>query len=495
MHFINGEWIEGTGPALQSHEPVSGGIVWSGRAAKNDEVNRAILAARAASKDWANLPLLKRADYLNAFAQQLRDHKAELVEMICRETGKPRWESSTEVDAMINKIALSIEAQAKRRAQSQTESAGVIMATRYKPHGVVAVLGPFNFPGHLPNGHIVPALLSGNTIVFKPSELTPGVAQKTTELCVAAGLPAGVLNLVQGAKETGTHLVSHPGIDGVFFTGSFTVGRAINRALADHPGKIAALEMGGNNPLIVHNVSDLTAAAYWTIQSAFVTAGQRCSCARRLIVPEDASGNKFIDRLVEMTRRVIVGPYTQSPEPFMGPVITEAAAQKLLQAQTDLQSRAAGSLIEMEARSANGRHTLLSPGIIDVSGDKDREDVEFFGPLLQLIRVKNFDQAIAEANNTRFGLAAGLFSDDHALFNRFYREARAGVINFNRPLTGASSALPFGGVGDSGNHRPSAYFASDYCSYPVAMMETEKLAMPKTLSPGIQNDGTADERR
>ncbi|CAN5480535.1 succinylglutamate-semialdehyde dehydrogenase [soil metagenome] len=486
-HFISGEWIAGSGTPFSSHEPVNGEVVWSGTAAGKDEVDRAVRAARIASRDWANLPLLRRADDLNAFARQLRDHKAELVEAICRETGKPRWESGTEVEAMINKIALSIDSQTKRRANSQTESAGVVSATRYKPHGVVAVLGPFNFPGHLPNGHIVPALLAGNTVVFKPSELTPGVAQLTTELCAAADLPAGVLNLIQGGKETGTQLVSHPDIDGVFFTGSFNVGCAINRALADHPGKIAALEMGGNNPLIVHNVSDLTAAAYWTIQSAFITAGQRCSCARRLIVPDDANGNAFVDRLIAMTRGVAVGEYTQSPEPFIGPVITEAAANKLLQAQVDLQSRAAGSLIEMTALNNNGRHTLLSPGIIDVTGDKDREDVEFFGPLLQLIRVRTFEQAIAEANRTRFGLAAGLLSDDRALFDRFYRESRAGVINYNRPLTGASSAMPFGGVGDSGNHRPSAYFAADYCSYPVAMMETERLSMPKVLSLGIQN--------
>jgi succinylglutamic semialdehyde dehydrogenase len=482
-HLIGGEWHEGGGQALSSRNPATGEPVWTGRAAMADDVGRAVATARKAFEGWSSQPVSNRIDLLNAFAAQLKQRRSDLVEMICRETGKPRWESGTEVDAMIGKVAISIDANDKRRHETSSENAGVTSATRYKPYGVVAVLGPFNFPGHLPNGHIVPALLAGNTVVFKPSDLTPGVAQLTVELWQAAGLPPGVLNLVQGGRETGVTLVEHSDTNGVFFTGSFNVGRAINRALADHPGKIAALEMGGNNPLIVHNVSDLDAAAYWTIWSAFITAGQRCSCARRLIVPEDANGNAFIDQLVEMTQRIVVGPYTQSPEPFMGPVITDDAAQKLLSVQLDFQVRAAGSLVEM--KSIGKRPAMLSPGIIDVTGVKDRADTEHFGPLLQLIRVKNFDEAIDEANATKFGLAAGLFSDDRSLWETFYRRSRAGVVNFNRPLTGASSALPFGGVGNSGNNRPSAYFAADYCSYPVATMEIGKLAMPTTTTPGI----------
>src|SRR4051794_1789330 len=276
--FIAGEWIEGAGEPFSSRNPATGETVWTGRGTSGDDVNRAVAAARKAFVDWSGQPHSRRIDLLSAFAAQLKQRKADLVEMICRETGKPRWESGTEVDAMIGKVAISIDAHEKRRHETTNETAGVTSATRYKPYGVVAVLGPFNFPGHLPNGHIVPALLSGNTVVFKPSELTPGVAQLTVELWQGAGVPRGVLNLVQGGRDTGSALVQHAAIDGVFFTGSFTVGRMNSRALADQPGKIAALEMGGNNPLIVHNVSDLDAAAYWTVWSAFVTAGQRCSC-------------------------------------------------------------------------------------------------------------------------------------------------------------------------------------------------------------------------
>jgi succinylglutamic semialdehyde dehydrogenase len=444
-----------------------------------ESIDRAIAAAHGAFDSWAALSVDDRGKFLHAFGEQLKKHHTEFTETICRETGKPRWEAASETDSMIGKIAATIEAHAQRRSPTTKQISGSTAITRYKPHGVIAVLGPFNFPGHLPNGHIMPALLAGNTIVFKPSELTPLVAEMTVKLWRDGGLPLSVLNLVQGGREVGQNLVNHPGIDGVFFTGSFEAGRAINRALADQPGKILALEMGGNNPLIVHDVGDLDAAAYWTIQSAYITAGQRCSCARRLIVTND----KFVDRLAAMIQKIVVGRYTDSPEPFMGPVISDAAATKSLAAQDDLLKRGGRSIIEM--KSIGSRAAMLSPGLIDVTEVNNRDDEEIFGPLLQLIRVSNFDETIREANNTRFGLAAGLFSDDRAAWEKFSRMSRAGVVNWNRPLTGASGLLPFGGVGCSGNNRPSAYFAADYCSYPIASMEMQSLVLPERLTPGI----------
>jgi succinylglutamic semialdehyde dehydrogenase len=446
-------------------------------------VNDAVAAARAALESWAAMPIARRIGYCEAFVEQLRQHKPALLEIISEETGKPRWESATEVDAMIGKVALSIRAQDQRRHPTETTTAGVTTATRYKPHGVVAVLGPFNFPGHLPNGHIVPALLAGNTVVFKPSEHTPRTAEKTGELWRAAGLPAGVINLVQGVGQAvGAALVKHDGVDGVFFTGSYKVGCAINFALYDRPGKITALEMGGNNPLVVRRVGDLRAAAYATMQSAFLSAGQRCSCARRLIVVDDDETPGFIEALVAMMKRIRVGHYTDDPEPFMGPVIHKSAAVDMVLTHDELLGSGGRSIVEMTLVRGTA---LLTPGLIDVTNVANRKDEEIFGPLLQLIRVKDFDAAIAEANNTRFGLAAGLLSDDRSLWERFYQKIRAGVVNWNRPLTGASSALPFGGIGDSGNHRPSAYFAADYCSYPVASLEIERVEMPQQLMPGI----------
>ena len=480
-HYIAGDWVEGTGAEFQSHEPSTGEVNGTCRAATLEDVTRAVSAARTALPAWSQSPLGQRIDRLNAFAQQLREHRDELRETVCRETGKPRWEAAGEVDSMIAKVPISIDAHAQRCRTTSIDVDGAAGVTRFKPHGVAVVLGPFNFPGHLPNGHIVPALLAGNTVVFKPSEMTPLTAVETVKLWERAGLPPGAINLVHGAGDVGAALVRHEGIDAVYFTGSDAGGRAISRALADRPGVVTALEMGGNNPLVVHDVRDLEAAAYLTIQSSYLSAGQRCSCARRLIVTGDA--DRFIERLVAMIRRVRVGAFTDTPEPFMGPVISPAAAKRLLDAQRDLLERGGTALAEMRPLNAYG--TLLTPGLMDVTAVKNRADVEHFGPLLQLIRVPDLDAAIAEANHTRYGLAAGILSDDRGAFERFYREVRAGVINWNRALTGASSRLPFGGVGCSGNGRPSGAWAADYCSYPVASLEVDTLAMPAKRSPGI----------
>ena len=470
--FIGGAWRDGRGEGLASINPATDEIVWKGNAASKDDVHDAVLEANTAVALWAERPLEDRVAVLNAFAEQLAANRADLAELISRETGKPLWESRSEVESMRGKVGASIEANRERRRETSRKIGDADGWVRYKPHGVVAVLGPFNLPGHLPNGHIVPALLAGNSVVFKPSELTPGVAEKTLEIWEKAQLPRGVINLVQGSRDVGEALIKHPQIDGVFFTGSYATGRAINRALADEPGKILALEMGGNNPLVVHRSSDLVAAAHLIVQSAFITAGQRCSCARRLILMEDEAENVLAE-VKQILMRMIVGHYTAQPEPFMGPVISAVAAEQILAAQSALES--AGGTALVPARQMGKSLAFLTPGIVDVTGVKQRADAEVFGPLLQVVRVKDLDDAIEEANRTCYGLAAGLLSDDRDAFERFYREVRAGVINFNRPLTGASGLLPFGGVGCSGNNRPSAYFAADYCSYPVASLVSEVL--------------------
>jgi succinylglutamic semialdehyde dehydrogenase len=483
QHYIAGNWLAGTGEAFASKDPATGETLWQGAVAGKPEIDTAVTAARQAGPAWASVPLSQRAAVLEVFAAQLRAHKPELAEIIARETGKPLWESLTEVDSMIAKVPVSLKAYHERRAETAVEAAGGSAITRYKPHGVVAVFGPFNFPGHLPNGHIVPALLAGNTVVFKPSELTPWVAQRTVELWRAAGSPSGVLNLLHGGRTTGAALAAHPGLDGILFTGSAGAGQALHRLFAGAPQKILALEMGGNNPLIVWQTGDLDAVAYHTVQSAFLTSGQRCSCARRLIVSTGPDGDRFVERLTALMAKIRIGAWSDKPEPFMGPVITAEAAGRLLATQQQMIANGGEAVIAM--RQVGSSAAMLSPGLIDMSGARTREDVEHFGPLLQLIRVADFDAAIREANNTSFGLCAGLLSDRRELYERFYRDIRAGVVNWNRPTTGASSSLPFGGVGLSGNHRPSAYFAADYCSDPIACLETPRLAMPTQLTPGI----------
>ncbi|MBI2379235.1 MAG: succinylglutamate-semialdehyde dehydrogenase [Gammaproteobacteria bacterium] len=481
--FIDGQWLAGEGPGFQSVNPADNSVLWTGRAADAAQVDAAVQAARAAAPAWAAFSFEERAALAKRFAALVEENKSSLADSIAKATGKPRWEALTEVAAMAAKIGISITAYQERTPNKVQDVAGGRNATRHKPHGVVAVFGPYNFPGHLPNGHIVPALLAGNTVVFKPSELTPETAELTVRLWQQAGLPAGVLNLVQGEKDTGIALANHSDLDGLFFTGSAGTGYHLHQLYAAQPHKILALEMGGNNPLIVGDVADIKAAVYHTLQSAYISAGQRCTCARRLYVPEGARGDAFVAALAEAVRGIRVGAWDAEPQPFMGAVITNRAADHLLAAQERLRELGGESLVPM-ARLEPGS-ALLSPGLIDVSAIVALPDEEYFGPLLQLVRYRDFEQAIRLANATRFGLAAGLFSDDESQWRQFYAQIRAGIVNWNKQLTGASSAAPFGGVGASGNHRPSAYYAADYCAYPVASMEADALVMPEALTPGI----------
>ncbi|MBX8474422.1 succinylglutamate-semialdehyde dehydrogenase [Pseudomonas cichorii] len=484
--YIAGAWQAGQGEAFDSLNPVTQQVLWSGQGASASQVEVAVQAARQAFAGWASRSLEDRIAVLESFAASLKQHADELSHCIGEETGKPLWESATEVTSMVNKIAISVQSYRERTGEKSGPLGDATAVLRHKPHGVVAVFGPYNFPGHLPNGHIVPALLAGNTVLFKPSELTPRVAELTVKCWIEAGLPAGVLNLLQGGRETGIALAASPGIDGLFFTGSSRTGNALHQQFAGRPDKILALEMGGNNPLVVDQVQDVDAAVYTVIQSAFISAGQRCTCARRLLVPQGAWGDAFLARLVAVTATLEVGAFDRQPAPFMGSVISLQAAAALLAAQRDLLAKGAIALLEMT--QPQDRAALLTPGILDVSAVSNRPDEELFGPLLQVIRYADFDAAIAEANDTQYGLAAGLLSDSEARYKEFWLQSRAGIVNWNKQLTGAASSAPFGGVGASGNHRASAYYAADYCAYPVASLEAGALTLPATLTPGIKLD-------
>lgn len=482
--FINGTWKVGEGLALLSENPASGETMWAGNAASGAQVDQAIAAARDAFPAWAARTMEDRLDLLERYRSELEGRKDALAEAIARENGKPLWDASGEVGAMIGKIAISAKAFHERTPTVSSDGPMGRTVLRHRPHGVLAIFGPFNFPGHLPNGHIVPALLAGNTLVFKPSELTPRVGELLVACLEAAGIPDGVINLVQGARETGEALAGHPGIDGLLFTGSERTGRLIHEQFAGHTDKMLALELGGNNPLIVHDVEDLEAASLTTIQSAFITSGQRCTCARRLIVPAGGAGDAFLEILAAMTRRIISGAWNDTPAPFMGPLISLATSQTVMTAQAEWLSKGGRALVG--ATTPDPDRPFVTPGIIDVTAIKSRADSEIFGPLLQVIRTPDFETAIEEANATRFGLASGLLSDNPINWEVFLAHARAGIVNWNKPLTGASSAAPFGGIGLSGNHRPSAYYAADYCAWPMASMEASRVEMPTALPPGIR---------
>lgn len=455
---------------LVSTEPATGKEIWSGSVG---DAAAEVAAARAAWPEWAAHSLAYRSEALRRFANVVRAREPEFAERIARETGKPFWEARTEVAAVINKVDISINAYAERTPARRLEAAlGNKIAVRHKPHGVLAVLGPYNFPVHLPNGHIVPALIAGNAVVFKPSEKTPASGAFLVECLHEAGIPEDVVRLLIGGPEEGKALASQPGIDGLLFTGSVRAGQSLHRQFADAPNKILALELGGNNPIVVWKAADIEAAATIVVQSAYLSAGQRCTAARRLIV-EDGKHEKLLDAILKLVDRLIVDEPFADPQPFMGPLIDNAAADRLQEQWVVLMMKG-GKPIRHLDRPHEDR-PYLTPAIIDVTDIRDRPDEELFGPVLQLIRVSDFDAAIDEANNTRFGLAASLIGGTPELYDRFWANVRAGVINWNKPTNGAPSNAPFGGIGLSGNHRPSAFYAADYCAYPVTSSEAVKI--------------------
>ena len=454
---------------LTSTNPATGETVWSGPIG---DAAAEVAAARAAWPAWAAHSLSYRVEALRRFANVVRRKEAEFAELISKETGKPYWEARTEVGAVVNKVDISVDAYAERTPQRKLEAAlGNKVAVRHKPHGVMAVLGPYNFPAHLPNGHIVPALIAGNAVVFKPSEKTPAVGEFLVQCFHEAKIPEGVVRLLIGGPEQGKALAAEPGIDGLLFTGSARAGQSLHRQFAETPHKVLALELGGNNPLVVWHAKDIESAAIMAVQSAYLTAGQRCTAARRLIV-EAGHEDELLRAIEKLIDRMIVDQPFADPQPFMGPVIDNGAADHVQEQWLNLMMKGGKPLRRLDRPVAD--QPFLTPGLIDVTDVRDRPDEEIFGPVLQVVRVRDFDAAIDEANNTRFGLAASLIGGSPDLFDKFWSNVRAGVINRNKPTNGAPSNAPFGGVGLSGNHRPAAFYAADYCAYPVTSSEADR---------------------
>lgn len=453
---------------LISTEPATGAELWAGDIG---DVASEVAAARAAWPEWAAHSVSFRIEAMRRFANEVRAREQDFADLISRETGKPYWEARTEIASVIHKVEISANAYLERTPMRKLEAAlGSKVAVRHKPHGVLAVLGPYNFPAHLPNGHIVPALIAGNAVVFKPSEKTPAVGSFLVDCYHAAGVPEGVVRLLIGGPAEGKALAGQAGIDGLLFTGSARAGMSLHRQFADAPHKMLALELGGNNPLVVWDAADIEAAAIIAVQSAYLSAGQRCTAARRLIV-EDGAEAPLVEAITKLIDRIIVDHPHADPQPLMGPVIDLAAADHLQSQWMDLMMKGGKPIRRLDR--PHEERPYLTPALIDVTEVAGRPDEEMFGPVLQLIRVADFDAAIDEANNTRFGLAAGLVGGTPAMYDKFWANVRAGVINWNRPTNGAPSNAPFGGIGLSGNHRPSAFYAADYCAYPVTSSETE----------------------
>lgn len=472
---------------LKSHEPATGKLLWEGDVA---DVDAEVVRAASAWAAWAMHPVAYRVEAMRRFGNVVHAQKEAFADLIARETGKPLWEARSEVASVMGRIDLAVSAYSERTGQRRLEGAmGARHTIRHKPHGVLAVLGPYNFPADVPAGQIIPALIAGNAVLFKPSEKTPASGAMLVELFHEAGIPTDLLRAVIGGAETGDALVRHPGVNGVLFTGSARTGVAINRTLAATPQKVVALEMGGNNPLVLWDTGDIAAAATIIVQSAFASAGQRCTAARRLIVRESLA-EPVIAELRRIVARLIIAHPHADPAPFMGSLIDAGAADGLTDAFLRLTSMGGRPLIHM--KRPHGALPFVTPAIIDMSSVAKRPDVELFGPLLQIVRVEDFDSAIHEANATRYGLSASLIGGTPEQFEQFWTGVRAGIINWNGTTFGVGGRAPFGGVGLSGNHRPAGWYAADFCAYPVISSEAEQLraAIGIGLAPAaVRRDG------
>jgi succinylglutamic semialdehyde dehydrogenase len=453
-----------------------------------DHIHIATKAAKRAFLPWARLTQEKRNEYLRRLKELYISHTAEMQEVIARETGKPFWEALTEVKAMINKIDITLDVSLKLVQDEKVENAlpGVDGYVRHRPRGVQAVLGPFNFPGHLPNGHIIPALATGNTVVFKPSELTPAIGQLMAQMFEKAEFPKGVFNLVHGVGETGKRLATDDNVDGILFTGSYETGLKIKTATLDHHWKLLALEMGGKNATIVWDDADMNKAIYESTIGAFWTAGQRCSGTSRIILHKNIA-DQFIDKFYDTAKKLSIGYWKDNP--FMGPLINAEAVEKYLRFQEIAQREGAERLMRGKALDIEGHPGYyVTPSIClvkDFRPDSVYQKSEIFGPNVAIYKIDDFDEALKINDSTGFGLVTSVFTKKRELYEEARLRARVGIVNWNRTTNGASSRLPFGGIGKSGNDRPTAHYAVQYCTTPVASLEDTTPFDAKNVLPGL----------
>jgi succinylglutamic semialdehyde dehydrogenase len=453
----------------------------------HQHVDLAIEAARQAYLPWARLSLDERKSYLLRLKEVFQTRKDELIEAICRDSGKSLWDSTTEAAALVGKIDITLNFSLQLVKDEHVPNAlpGVEGVVRYKPRGVMAVIGPFNFPAHLPNGHIIPALLVGNTVVFKPSEQTPYVGQVMAKCFEDAKFPAGVFNMVQGDGESGRRLIAHEHIDGILFTGSYEVGLKIKAETLNHYWKILALEMGGKNATVVWEDADLDKAIYDTLIGAFMSSGQRCSGTSRIIL-HDKIADEFTDRFYEAAKKLTIGHWSESP--FMGPLINEGAVEKYIRFQEIAKRENCESLMRGKQLDLKHKGYYVTPSIHLVQKfdpNSIYQKSEIFGPNVAVYRSSDFSHGLNIVNSTGYGLVMALFSKSRELYDKAFLEAKVGLLNWNRTTNGASSRLPFGGMGKSGNDRPSAHFAIQYCTIPVASLEDPTAFESTKMLPGV----------
>lgn len=468
---------------ITSRNPANGQVIWCGNMSTDDDIDLAVQSSKRYQKNWAKVSLEEKKEIISNFASLVEKNTEEAARIISEENGKPFWEAKMEVRSLINKVNVVFDAYDERAKTKVKELAnGRKSLTRYRPHGVLAVLGPFNFPMSMPNSHIMPALYAGNTVVFKPSERTIKSALFYRNLWIEAGLPMDALKIVIGDSKVGSNLVEHPDIKGVLFIGSRRAGKEIEKKAIAFD-KLCVLEMGGNSPLIVWDYSDVRAAVNIAIQSAYISSGQRCSAARRLIVRKGIY-EEFINVLSKAVDKIVVNkPFCEDPVPFMGPMIDEKAVDLFMDGYKQLLNKGATALVPARVLSEIGEN-FVKPSLVDVT-NIDCDDEEIFGPLLQIISVNTLQEAIEVANRTQYGLAAGIVTEDPSVYDFFFENIEAGIVNWNQSLTGSTTIAPFGGVKGSGNYHPAGYLSVDYCVYGCASIEAPISKAPNDLSPGL----------
>lgn len=487
--FIGGQWLlsDKTDEEWDVKSPANLKDIVAHVSSRFDHVEQAVSSARKAFLPWAHLGIEKRKTYLLRLKEIFTARGSELAEILARETGKPLWETKTEVTAVINKIDITLNHSLKQIAEEEIKEAlpGISGFTRFKPRGIMAVVGPFNFPAHLPNGHIIPALIAGNTVIFKPSDKTPMAAQWMAECYEKAEFPAGVFNVIHGQAEVGKRLVNHDQIDGVLFTGSYEVGLKIKQDTLTHHWKILALEMGGKNASVIWKDADMQKAVYESLIGSFMTAGQRCSCTSRIIVHREIR-DQFVEQFYTAAKKLKIGHWRD--QVFMGPLISQDSVEKFIRYQEIAKREGAESLMRGKALDLPHEGYYVTPSI-NLVNKFDPKSVyqksEIFGPNVAIFTVDSFEEALEINNSSGFGLVMSLFSKDRALFEKALVEAKVGVLNWNRTTNGASSKLPFGGMNKSGNDRPSGNMAIQYCSVPVASLEDTTPYSSANQPPGL----------
>jgi succinylglutamic semialdehyde dehydrogenase len=452
-----------------------------------EHVDIAVTSARRAYDGWRRLDPEERADALRKFSAEVINHRQELKETIAAETGKPLWEAEEEVLALDAQVEIEIREGIRFVSSFKVGEIrhGVSGSCRYRPLGVVVVLGSAISPAHLACSQIIPALLSGNSVVFKPSKLVPAVGQVIAKIVDAIDLPPGVFNLVQGDADAGMALAAHRDVDAVQFVGSNSTGRRILQATVDQPHKLVALQTSGMNVALVLADADLMRATYETVTGAYLTTGQRYT-STRIILVEKSTFARFVESFVETTKRLNVG-YAFDPGVFMGPMLSAAARDRVIDLQERLQTLGARSLLPARPLKPGRPGSYLSPAVLAMDWPADtkplRPDGPLFGPVTILVPIENPQQGLAIANSLEYGFSASVFSENANRFSNIADELQFGVINFNVATTEVSMRLPLGGTKRCGNHRPAGVFSQRNCTFPVASLSTTHPFEPEHMRP------------